>query len=210
MISRKSTDSKSPPKADYCGKSFTLLVNKSDLLWADPVDNDDGASEQTFKNNDVRGCSYYFGYDAVSKFLKNNSLLMVIRAHEAQIDGLFHSFLVLAIRCTNGKAKTNFLQLSLFFLHRITAMSTITKAQSLNSNKTLSTSSNSTTANTLIFCLILWIYSLGPFLLLQKKVIIYIPYTIYIYIYIYRYTYIYNIYIYIYNIYIYISIYIYI
>jgi serine/threonine-protein phosphatase 2B catalytic subunit len=37
--------------------------------------------------NNVRGCSYFFGNDAVHKFLKKNSLLSIIRAHEAQLDG---------------------------------------------------------------------------------------------------------------------------
>ena len=33
-----------------------------DLMWADPVDNDTGKLEGLTKNNDARGCSYYFGY----------------------------------------------------------------------------------------------------------------------------------------------------
>jgi len=58
-----------------------------DLLWADPVDNEDGICENIYRTNDVRGCSYFYGNEAVAKFLDNNNLLSVIRAHEAQIDG---------------------------------------------------------------------------------------------------------------------------
>lgn len=35
----------------------------------------------------MRGCSFFFGSDAASKFLKKNKLLSVIRAHEAQLEG---------------------------------------------------------------------------------------------------------------------------
>lgn len=58
-----------------------------DLLWADPVANDQGTSEKRYKPNDIRGCSHFYGKKAVNKFLKKNKLLSVIRAHEAQIDG---------------------------------------------------------------------------------------------------------------------------
>jgi len=33
-----------------------------DLLWSDPVDNDNGLQEKDFVYNETRGCSYYFGY----------------------------------------------------------------------------------------------------------------------------------------------------
>ena len=52
------------------------------MLWSDPVDNDTGALEVVYKNNEVRGCAYYYGKDAVKKFLDKNRLLSVIRAHE--------------------------------------------------------------------------------------------------------------------------------
>jgi len=58
-----------------------------DLLWSDPVDNEEGACENIFKTNSIRGCSYFFGNDAVTKFLTRNNLLCLIRAHEAQIEG---------------------------------------------------------------------------------------------------------------------------
>jgi serine/threonine-protein phosphatase 2B catalytic subunit len=59
-------------------------------MWADPVDNDSGALEsqdEMTKNNDARGCSYYFGYKLAKSFLSKNGLLSVIRAHEAQANG---------------------------------------------------------------------------------------------------------------------------
>jgi serine/threonine-protein phosphatase 2B catalytic subunit len=37
--------------------------------------------------NEVRGCSYFFTFDCVVAFLQKNSLLSVIRAHEAQAEG---------------------------------------------------------------------------------------------------------------------------
>ncbi|EPR61119.1 protein phosphatase 2B catalytic subunit, calcineurin family phosphatse superfamily protein [Toxoplasma gondii TgCatPRC2] len=62
-----------------------------DLLWADPLDeskDDVGQSpEDSFTPNDVRGCSFFFGYSAASKFLDRNGLLSVLRAHEAQLEG---------------------------------------------------------------------------------------------------------------------------
>lgn len=54
-----------------------------DILWSDPVEDDHGKQDKLFKNNEVRGCSYFFGVDAANKFLKRNNLLSVIRAHEA-------------------------------------------------------------------------------------------------------------------------------
>ncbi|XP_030647227.1 protein phosphatase 3, catalytic subunit, gamma isozyme, a isoform X7 [Chanos chanos] len=59
-----------------------------DLIWADP--GEDYGSEKTaehFNHNSVRGCSYFFSYQAVCDFLTNNNLLSVIRAHEAQDAG---------------------------------------------------------------------------------------------------------------------------
>eukprot|EP00061_Rhincodon_typus_P016176 g44250.t1 len=56
-----------------------------DLLWSDPTE--DYGNEKTpdhFSHNTVRGCSYFFSYAAVCRFLQHNNLLSVIRAHEAQ------------------------------------------------------------------------------------------------------------------------------
>ena len=58
-----------------------------DLLWADPVDSESGETPDQYKNNEVRGCSFYYNVRAVKAFLKRNKLLSVIRAHEAQLDG---------------------------------------------------------------------------------------------------------------------------
>ncbi|CEL93926.1 unnamed protein product [Vitrella brassicaformis CCMP3155] len=61
-----------------------------DLLWSDPVDEEKEehlAHPEPFFPNDVRGCSYFFGYEAASGFLDKNGLLSVIRAHEAQLEG---------------------------------------------------------------------------------------------------------------------------
>ena len=56
-------------------------------MWADPVDNSNGALDSLVKTNDVRGCSYYFGYELSKGFLKKNKLISIIRAHEAQQTG---------------------------------------------------------------------------------------------------------------------------
>lgn len=61
-----------------------------DILWADPIDED--KEEHTIQTeayfpNDVRGCSYFFGYNAATTFLEKNGLLSIIRAHEAQLEG---------------------------------------------------------------------------------------------------------------------------
>jgi len=68
------------------------------LLWSDPVPNFGHASEnsthpaavpasQMWGHNTARGCSYYYTYEAVIKFLERNELLGVIRGHEAQDAG---------------------------------------------------------------------------------------------------------------------------
>ncbi|XP_027709650.1 serine/threonine-protein phosphatase 2B catalytic subunit gamma isoform isoform X4 [Vombatus ursinus] len=59
-----------------------------DLLWSDPLE--EYGSEKTmehFSHNTVRGCSFFYSYPAVCDFLQSNSLLSIIRAHEAQDSG---------------------------------------------------------------------------------------------------------------------------
>jgi len=63
-----------------------------DLLWSDPIDTYDKArevspSDELFRPNLPRGCSYSFTYAAVCKFLDENNLLSVFRAHEVQYNG---------------------------------------------------------------------------------------------------------------------------
>jgi serine/threonine-protein phosphatase 2B catalytic subunit len=58
-----------------------------DMLWSDPVDSSDGRIPEVYKVNDTRGCSYFFGGEATRKFLRENDLVSIIRAHEAQKDG---------------------------------------------------------------------------------------------------------------------------
>eukprot|EP01119_Soliformovum_irregulare_P014266 TRINITY_DN3897_c0_g1_i1.p1 TRINITY_DN3897_c0_g1~~TRINITY_DN3897_c0_g1_i1.p1 ORF type:complete len:502 (-),score=124.72 TRINITY_DN3897_c0_g1_i1:225-1730(-) len=58
-----------------------------DLLWADPMENFSADVKTLYEHNEVRGCSYTYSYRAVCQFLENNSLLSVIRAHEAQDQG---------------------------------------------------------------------------------------------------------------------------
>jgi serine/threonine-protein phosphatase 2B catalytic subunit len=62
-----------------------------DLIWADPMEDKEGQPPkkggETYIPNEVRGCSYFFTFDAAVQFLQKNSLLSVIRAHEAQVEG---------------------------------------------------------------------------------------------------------------------------
>ncbi|KAG8216348.1 serine/threonine-protein phosphatase 2B catalytic subunit [Butyriboletus roseoflavus] len=59
-----------------------------DILWSDPVE-DFGQEKinEAFVHNHVRGCSYFFTYQAACQFLERNNLLSIIRAHEAQDAG---------------------------------------------------------------------------------------------------------------------------
>lgn len=58
------------------------------IIWSDP--HEDYGNERTseqFTTNSVRGCSFFYTYNAVVEFLTNNGLLSIIRAHEAQDAG---------------------------------------------------------------------------------------------------------------------------
>ena len=73
-----------------------------DLLWSDPIPDDEGDDLDDedledwklidFRVNKTRGCSYEFGYAAVRKFLDENKLTSVIRAHEVKRDGYEEHF----------------------------------------------------------------------------------------------------------------------
>ena len=69
----------------FCEPSRSGL--QCDLLWSDPVDSQEGRLPEVYRNNETRGCSYFFGGEATRKFLNNNDLVSIIRAHEAQKDG---------------------------------------------------------------------------------------------------------------------------
>ena len=59
-----------------------------DLLWSDPLeDYGNEKSGEHFMHNSTRGCSYFFTYMASCEFLQKNSLLSIIRGHEAQDAG---------------------------------------------------------------------------------------------------------------------------
>ncbi|GFR61287.1 serine/threonine-protein phosphatase 2B catalytic subunit, partial [Elysia marginata] len=59
-----------------------------DLLWSDPLEDfGNEKSSEHFTHNTVRGCSYFYSYAACCDFLQQNSLLSIIRAHEAQDAG---------------------------------------------------------------------------------------------------------------------------
>ena len=73
---------------------FTLASSTGalcDILWADPTDGYDNEKmeqrSEMFVHNGPRGCSYNVSYKAICKFLDDNDLLCVIRAHQVQSAG---------------------------------------------------------------------------------------------------------------------------
>lgn len=50
-----------------------------DILWADPIESEDGTVANKFQFNHNRNCSYIFGVEATTKFLNNNKLMSLIR-----------------------------------------------------------------------------------------------------------------------------------
>lgn len=58
-----------------------------DILWADPIESEDGCVPGKFQFNHNRNCSYIFGIEATAKFLSHNNLMSIIRAHEVQYEG---------------------------------------------------------------------------------------------------------------------------
>ncbi len=73
-----------------------------DILWADPINEDDAYKlndeeykeflQMDFVTNQVRGCSYMFGYRAAARFLRDNHFVYMLRAHEVQEDGFRSHF----------------------------------------------------------------------------------------------------------------------
>ena len=60
-----------------------------DLLWSDPTDNDEELGIQPNYQRDSNNLGYIvrYGPDIVKKFLKDNNLSYIIRAHECVLDG---------------------------------------------------------------------------------------------------------------------------
>lgn len=53
-----------------------------DLLWADPVNNKTGdCNNGLVLENQIRGCSFYFGSALTKSFLNKYNLKKIIRAH---------------------------------------------------------------------------------------------------------------------------------
>ena len=57
------------------------------MLWSDPIDFKEADAKECFTENKVRKCSFFYGEAAVARFLEDNKLLSIIRAHEAQPEG---------------------------------------------------------------------------------------------------------------------------
>ncbi len=60
-----------------------------DILWSDPTDNDDeiGIQPNLLRDSNNYGNIVKYGPDIVKKFLHQNNLNMIIRAHECVLDG---------------------------------------------------------------------------------------------------------------------------
>ncbi len=60
-----------------------------DILWSDPTDNDDelGIQPNLQRDSNNYGNIVKFGPDIVKKFLQQNNLNMIMRAHECVLDG---------------------------------------------------------------------------------------------------------------------------
>ncbi len=86
-----------------------------DILWADPINEDDAYKlnddeykeflQMDFVTNQVRGCSYIFGYRAAARFLRANHFVYMLRAHEVQEDGFRSHF---SKPCRNDLSCFNF------------------------------------------------------------------------------------------------------
>ena len=64
----------------------------SDLLWSDPA-HEKKDMRSAFRENLNRGTGQVYGLRAVRKFLNDNKLVSIIRAHEPPQDGVdFHRF----------------------------------------------------------------------------------------------------------------------
>ncbi|KAA8491789.1 Calcineurin subunit A [Porphyridium purpureum] len=68
-----------------------------DVLWSDPIDDTEAKTykdaqweeflEIDFLPNPVRGCSYFYGYDLVKRFLEKHELVGIIRGHQVPPKG---------------------------------------------------------------------------------------------------------------------------
>jgi serine/threonine-protein phosphatase 2B catalytic subunit len=68
-------------------------------LWSDPIEDStaQGLTDEELEEwlevdylaNPTRGCGYVFGYAGVETFLRENSLLTLVRAHEVQKNGYY-------------------------------------------------------------------------------------------------------------------------
>jgi serine/threonine-protein phosphatase PP1 catalytic subunit len=82
---KKLTQIRSIPRPTLVG-DFGIL---QDLLWADPGDD---SQKDYFEYNKSRGCSYKFNNNALTRFLTENNLLMIVRAHEVVMGGYGFKF----------------------------------------------------------------------------------------------------------------------
>lgn len=64
-----------------------------DLLWSDPaLFRGDEKKNPSWQANAERGCSFYFSASALFRFLAENELIAVVRAHEFEEEGIMAHF----------------------------------------------------------------------------------------------------------------------
>ena len=59
-----------------------------DLMWSDPSDE----NREEWISNKNRSCSYFYSRNHSAKFLKENSLRMIIRGHQVQMPGYKYQY----------------------------------------------------------------------------------------------------------------------
>lgn len=65
----------------------------TDLLWADPFEKKSDAKTFSYKENDLRNISVFFGLAPVQALLKKESLISIVRAHQVKPKGYeFHDW----------------------------------------------------------------------------------------------------------------------
>ena len=53
-----------------------------DVLWSEPVSEEKEEEFKNFQNNEVRGCGYIYGKQAIASFLDKSGAIAVVRGSE--------------------------------------------------------------------------------------------------------------------------------
>ena len=58
-----------------------------DMLWSDPVNDEDVDLVQEFTHNNDRECSFLYGRVATKRLLEKNKLTSILRGHQVKVEG---------------------------------------------------------------------------------------------------------------------------